>query len=136
VTGLFVLMVALGVVTWDRMSPHSSPLNHFFRGERLPAVPRRERPSTLPPELFSGQAARAYRFASERPDLLEQIPCYCGCYFTQGHQNLLDCFHDRHAAMCEICQAIALRAADLAKAGYGIEDIKAVIDREFAQQEK
>jgi hypothetical protein len=136
ITGLSVLLVAIGVVTWDHVSPRSSPLNLRFGREILPAIPRRERPRTLPAELFTGRAAQAYRFATERPDLLEQLPCYCGCYFTQGHQNLLDCFRDRHAENCEICQAIALRAAELNKTGYGIADIKALIDREFAPLKK
>lgn len=36
-------------------------------------------------------AAGAYRFAVERPDLLAQIPCYCGCN-AMGHRNNLECF--------------------------------------------
>ncbi len=37
-------------------------------------------------------AATAYRFALERPDLLSQVPCYCGCGQEAGHRNNLDCF--------------------------------------------
>ncbi len=37
-------------------------------------------------------AATAYRFALERPDLLSQVPCYCGCGHEAGHKNNLDCF--------------------------------------------
>lgn len=33
----------------------------------------------------------AYRFAIANPDILEQIPCYCGCG-AMGHQSDLDCF--------------------------------------------
>lgn len=37
-------------------------------------------------------AAKAYQFAIDRPDLLAQIPCYCGCGQDAGHTSNLDCF--------------------------------------------
>lgn len=36
-------------------------------------------------------SAQAYQFAVDHPDLLAQIPCYCGCA-ADGHKNNLDCF--------------------------------------------
>lgn len=63
----------------------------------LPATPRDPRPSTLPPALFTGKAREAYRIAREAPELLERMPCYCGCYVGNRHQNNLDCYVDRHA---------------------------------------
>jgi len=64
----------------------------------LPAVPHDPRPATLSPALFRGDAARAYQIAQEAPELLERMPCYCGCYVNPGHRNNLDCYTDRHAA--------------------------------------
>ena len=64
----------------------------------LPAIPRSPRPATLPPELFTGQVAKVYRIAQEVPELLERMPCYCGCYVNPGHRNNLDCYTDRHGA--------------------------------------
>lgn len=64
----------------------------------LPATPRNPRPATLSPLLFTGEAAKAYRIAQEVPELLEQMPCYCGCYVNPGHRNNLDCYTDRHGA--------------------------------------
>lgn len=63
----------------------------------LPATPRDPRPSTLAPALFTGKAREAYRIAREAPELLERMPCYCGCYVGNKHQNNLDCYVDRHA---------------------------------------
>ncbi len=60
-------------------------------------VPRRPRPKTLSPALFSGKTAEAYRVAGEVPELIERMPCYCGCFKGNGHQNNLDCYVDRHA---------------------------------------
>lgn len=33
----------------------------------------------------------AYTFAFDRPDVLQWVPCYCGCA-GQGHTSNLDCF--------------------------------------------
>ena len=63
----------------------------------LPAVPRRPRPVALPPEQFADPMIRkSYEVARNNPQLLERMPCYCGCYISPGHGNNLDCFADRH----------------------------------------
>src|SRR5574337_1533424 len=63
----------------------------------LPGIPRRARPTTPSPALFNGKLAETYRIAKEAPELLEQMPCYCGCGRMAGHQNNLDCYVDRPA---------------------------------------
>jgi len=63
----------------------------------LPAIPRRPRPRSLPPQNFIDPLIRkSYEVARDNPALLEQMPCYCGCYANPGHTNNLDCFVDRH----------------------------------------
>lgn len=130
VVALFFCALTIG--TWHAISPSSSPLNFMSRAKTWPAVPRRVRPSTLDPSLFKGRIAEGYRIAKERAELLEQMPCYCGCYMTHGHQNSLDCFRDHHGETCEMCVSIAIRAEELAKRGYSVEDIKTLVDQEFA----
>ena len=46
----------------------------------------------------TAKTAEAYRAARAAPELIEQMPCYCGCSKTEGHLNNLDCYVDRHAA--------------------------------------
>jgi hypothetical protein len=130
--GLVLLGAALG--TWHVISPLTSPIDYVLLPDTLPALPRTQRPQTLDPALFTGRVADAYRVAREKPGLLERVACYCGCYLSSGHQNNLDCFSDRHPEKCEICAGIALRAAELEKAGYLPADIKRLIDRQFAPQ--
>lgn len=36
-------------------------------------------------------AADAYQFAIDNPEVLKQIPCYCGCA-QDGHKDNLDCY--------------------------------------------
>jgi hypothetical protein len=34
----------------------------------------------------------AYQYAIDHPDILRQIPCYCGCDKTLGHNHNLACY--------------------------------------------
>jgi hypothetical protein len=52
-------------------------------------------PKTLDPKLFKGEDREGYQVAKEIPEILAQLPCFCGCEAV-GHENLLDCFVDEH----------------------------------------
>lgn len=54
-------------------------------------------PRTLDPNLFEGKTKVAYKIAREIPEVLAQMPCFCECQ-AFGHENLLDCFIDKHGA--------------------------------------
>lgn len=46
------------------------------------------------PEAFrraAPEVQEAYRFAVAHPDVLQFIPCYCGCV-NQGHRSNGDCY--------------------------------------------
>jgi hypothetical protein len=99
------------------------------------AVPR----TRLPPYASRSPAALAgYRFAVAQPGLLAQLPCYCNCGRTAGHQSLRDCFVSAtgtftdHAAYCEICQEEALDAKRLHAAGTGVPEIRRFVDATYA----
>ena len=63
----------------------------------LPATPREPRPKTLDPSQFADpQTMTSYQIAQIIPQVLERLPCYCGCYQSVGHRNNLDCFTDEH----------------------------------------
>lgn len=40
----------------------------------------------------SSKTLEAYQFAVEHPEVLNYIPCYCGCYEEDGHTSNTDCF--------------------------------------------
>jgi hypothetical protein len=48
-------------------------------------------PSTSRTRLRPGIARAIYAFAGKEADVLEHIPCYCGCV-TQGHRSNADCY--------------------------------------------
>lgn len=37
----------------------------------------------------------AYDFAVKHPEVLDYIPCYCGCHHDAGHESNTDCFVDQ-----------------------------------------
>ena len=57
--------------------------------------PKTGLPKTLDPKLIKGQDRKGYQVAKEIPEILAQLPCFCGCEAV-GHENLLDCFVDEH----------------------------------------
>ncbi len=52
-------------------------------------------PKTLDPNPIKGEDREGYQIAKEIPEILAQLPCFCGCEAV-GHENLLDCFVDEH----------------------------------------
>lgn len=38
--------------------------------------------------------ADTYKLAMENPDVLNHMPCYCGCYESSGHEHNTHCFVD------------------------------------------
>jgi hypothetical protein len=57
--------------------------------------PKTGLPKTLDPNLIKGEDRKGYQIAKEIPEILAQLPCFCGCEAV-GHENLLDCFVDEH----------------------------------------
>jgi hypothetical protein len=90
---------------------------------------------TLDPKQFEGPARDAYRIARERPDLLVNFHCYCGCDRTLGHRNLLDCYRDRHAASCAICIGEARDSYDMSERGSTVDQIKDTLRARYEHQE-
>ena len=85
--------------------------------------------ATLDPAAFVGRARAAYQAAKEIPEILAQLPCFCGCLESKelGHKNNLYCFADSHGNICELCQTIALEAKEMNRKGIPVETIRSNI---------
>ena len=92
---------------------------------------------------FTGTSARtqeAYRYALDHPEVLQWLPCYCGCS-AMGHHSNLDCYFEprsdgsikfeQHASYCEVCANITLRAKQLVASGASLASVRTAIDAEF-----
>ena len=88
--------------------------------------------ATLPPTHFSGDIAAAYRIASEIPEVLDSLHCYCECKANFGHKSLLTCYVDEHAARCDVCLDEAFMAYELHKQGKDVVSIREAVDKRFS----
>jgi hypothetical protein len=88
----------------------------------------------------SATAEQAYAYALANPEILQWIPCYCGCG-AMGHRSNLDCYikptgdgsivFEEHASYCQICAEITLRTKQLIESGATIRQARTAIDAEF-----
>jgi hypothetical protein len=89
---------------------------------------------TMDPNYFSKdpKARAAYQVAKDMPEVLAELPCFCGCMTAMGHESNLFCFRDEHGSGCNICEDIALEARDMHDKGLSIDRIKQAIREHFA----
>jgi len=75
-------------------------------------------PATLDPKVFPGVLNQnIYALAAKEKAVLYQQPCYCHCDREVGHTSLLDCYVDKHAAVCAVCKMEAVYAYEQTKLG-------------------
>jgi hypothetical protein len=83
-----------------------------------------------------------YDFAAQHPEILQYVPCYCGCG-SQGHTNNEACFvgrrdargnvleWDTHGFGCTICIDVAREAMQMYSSGADVRSIRAAIERKW-----
>lgn len=109
----------------------------------LPALPL---VSNLVPR--SPQVIRdAYIFAAQNPQVLEYVPCFCGCE-TRGHKRNADCFvqsrnpdgsvreWDTHGMACIVCIDVARDAMQMRASGARVDDIRNAVESKYAAYER
>ena len=85
----------------------------------------------------------AYQFAAANPEILENIPCYCGCG-NVGHLSNYDCYvasvdadggiaFDPHALGCSICVDITQDVMRMLQEGKSPEDSRAYVDSAYSR---
>ena len=86
---------------------------------------------------------QAYQFAVANPDVMKQIPCYCGCG-AMGHTSNYAGYvksqnsdgsiqFDTHALGCSLCVDITQDTMRLLKEGKSAKDIRAYVDSKYSQ---
>jgi hypothetical protein len=69
------------------------------------------------PEFQHPSQAKAYQAAAKIPRVLHQLPCYCRCDRSVGHNSLHSCFESEHGAHCAVCMKEAFYAYKETKKG-------------------
>jgi hypothetical protein len=100
----------------------------------------------MPAEVQSAPVTvqQAYQFAVANPDVLQQLPCYCGCG-PIGHTSNYACYvaeqssdgsvktFDNHALGCSICVDITQDAMRMLKDGKSVAEIRKYVDQSYAK---
>jgi hypothetical protein len=84
----------------------------------------------------------AYQFAVANPDVLTQLPCYCGCG-GMGHTSNYSCYvagenpdgtlaFDGHALGCSICVDITVDAMRMLDEGKPMAEIRSFVDQTYS----
>jgi hypothetical protein len=85
----------------------------------------------------------AYQFNAANPDIMQDIPCYCGCG-NIGHTSNYDCYVsdvdangsiaiDNHALGCSICVDITQDVMRMLRDGKSPQDARTYIDATYSQ---
>lgn len=86
---------------------------------------------------------QAYQFAVANPEILSQLPCYCGCG-GMGHTSNYSCYlagedengdltFDGHALGCSICVDITQDAMRMLNEEKSTPEIRAYIDQTYSR---
>jgi len=121
-------------------APPADPASDLrFLADDLPLLPAGVDRAQRPVDVVRA----TYEFAARHPDVLEYVPCFCGCE-RSGHKGNHDCFvagrdssgavtqWDTHALGCQICLDVARDALQMHRAGASVAAIRAAIDQKYA----
>jgi hypothetical protein len=99
----------------------------------------------MPAEVQSAPVTvqTAYQFAAANPDIMKNIPCYCGCG-NVGHTSNYNCYvssvddtgntrWDSHALGCSICVDITQDVMRMLKDGKSPQDARVYIDSTYSK---
>jgi len=99
----------------------------------------------MPEEVLAAPKTvqQAYQFAAANPEIMKQVPCYCGCG-AMGHTSNYACYvsdvsadgtitFDTHALGCSICVDITLDTMRLLDEGKSVEEILTYVNATYAQ---
>jgi hypothetical protein len=99
----------------------------------------------MPADVQSAPVAvqEAYQFASINPDIMQNIPCYCGCG-SVGHTSNFDCYvsdtdaqgkvtFDNHALGCSICVDITQDVMRMLREGKSPQEARTYVDATYSK---
>lgn len=99
-------------------APPTRPLPPVLRGTQLSG-----------PYFAHPYQVRVYEMAEKVPAQLHQMPCYCHCDRSLGHNSLHSCFEGTHGAACSTCMKEAVFTYRETKNGKTAAQIRAAIER-------
>lgn len=125
-------------------APTVAPLTGAMAGTAVDMIrPDAAAAWTARPDYVRGnpQTEEAYEYALYHPNVIEWMPCYCGCV-GMGHRSNLDCYlkpdmlngrtqFEEHASYCDVCVKTTLLAKQMISQGKTLREIRAAVDSTF-----
>ncbi|MCM3712641.1 PCYCGC domain-containing protein [Alkalihalobacillus oceani] len=103
-------------------------------------------PDSMPEFLthYAEPIGAIYARVPDYQNVLEQMPCYCGCGESAGHRSSYDCFiyehqedgglvWDDHGARCGVCLEIAHFSMELYDGGASLSEIRQFVDERYEE---
>ncbi len=135
-----ILALILLVPILSACAPAGQPAASTDYIKKMKMAPMAGMPDEVKKSALNVQ--QAYQFAVANPDVLKQVPCYCGCG-SMGHTSNYACYvksdadgkvtYDLHATGCSICVDITHDTMRMLAQGKPIQEIKAQIDKTYSQ---
>ena len=140
----FIALVVRSVRQHDALVQWRHTLNAHGTGPRWPAWDDRWGPLRDPRRL-RGPGLRdlhgPYAYAAVNPEIVKQIPCYCGCR-RLGHRSNLDCYirgrtadgkpiWDDHTFTCPMCADITREVALMIEGGSTVAAARQAIEAAY-----
>ena len=130
---LFIIIVLLSTTISACSTKSQSSDLHMMSMDRMPAEVQ-SAPVTV---------QTAYQFAAANPDIMKDIPCYCGCGGI-GHTSNYSCYvssvddkgniaFDNHALGCSICVDITQDVMRMLRDGKSPQDARAYVDATYSK---
>jgi hypothetical protein len=130
---LFIIVVLLSTTISACSTQSQSSDLHMMSMDQMPADVQ-SAPVTV---------QTAYQFAAANPDIMKDIPCYCGCGGI-GHTSNYSCYvssvddkgniaFDNHALGCSICVDITQDVMRMLQEGKSPQDARAYIDSSYSK---
>jgi hypothetical protein len=120
-------------------APPSKPVSVNLLAPDLPPLPGDVSTAVRPPEVVRA----VYEFAARHPEVLNYVPCFCGCD-RGGHRGNHDCFvsgrsdkgqvtsWEPHGMVCEVCLDVGMTALQMHTSGASLGAIRDVVETRYA----
>jgi hypothetical protein len=135
-------LLFLGLITAILLGGLSAGCAPSISGEHaLMMAPLHQMPADV--QAAPATVREAYQFAAANPEIMKQIPCYCGCG-AMGHTSNYSCYvtglnankelvYDAHALGCSICVDITQDVMRLLRENQPVPEIRAYIDQTYGR---
>lgn len=146
--GVLVVGLALGAVTARIRNMHQQQATDAASATPVPVTPDVAWDDAWPHLMLTGIPARpfdriraAYAFAARRPDVMQSLPCFCGCA-RQGHRSNEACYvkgrsatgeprWTDHAITCGMCIDITDDAIIMTNKQQSADAIRQAIETKY-----